>query len=74
MLIQISGFCSNFIKKLGVISLTYMYLSTPKEGFTTIFSATVSYGKRSFHHKKTGVTFPISLGKRRPPITFHIHV
>ena len=36
------------------------------------FSATLSYGKTAFHHKKTGVTFPISLRKRRPSITFHI--
>jgi len=59
-----------FIKQLGAVSLTY--LSILKEGFTPIFIATLSYGKKAFHHKKTGVTFPISLGKRRPSITFHI--
>jgi len=45
----------------GAVSLTY--LSILKEGFTPIFSATLSNGK-AFHHKKTGVTFPICLGKR----------
>jgi len=54
----------------GAVSLTY--LSILKEGFTPFFSATLSYGKRAFHHKKTGVTFSISLGKRRPSITFYI--
>jgi len=57
-------------KNQGAVSLTY--LSILKEGFTPILSATLSYGKRAFHHKKTGVTFPIILGKRRPFITFHI--
>jgi len=57
-------------KHQGAVSLTY--LSILKEGFTPIFSATLSYGKRAFYHKKTGVTFPISLGKHRPSITFHI--
>jgi len=54
----------------GAVSLTY--LGILKERFTPIFSATLIYGKRAFHHKKTGVTFPISLGKRRLSITFHI--
>jgi len=45
--------------KQGAVSLTY--LSILKEGFTPIFSATLSYEKRAFHHKKTVVTFPISL-------------
>jgi len=45
----------------GAVSLTY--LSILKEGFTPIFSAILSYGK-SVYHKKTGVTFPIYLGKR----------
>jgi len=42
---------------LGAVSQTH--LSILKEGF----SATLSYGK-AFHHKETGVTFPICLGKR----------
>jgi len=41
----------------GAVSLTY--LSILKEGFTPIFSATLA-----FLHKKTGVSFPICLGKR----------
>jgi len=61
---------ANFIGLQGAVWLTY--LGILKEGFTPIFSATLSYGKRAFHHKKTGVTFPISLGKCRPSITFHI--
>ena len=43
---------------LGAVSLTY--LSILKAGFTPIFSTTLSYGKRVFYHKKTGVYFPIS--------------
>jgi len=58
------------IVQLGAVSLTY--LSILKDGLTPIFSATLSYGKRTFHHKKTGVTFSIRLGKHRPSITVHI--
>ena len=45
------------VEDQAAVSLTY--LSILKEGFTPIFSATLSYGKRAFNHKKTGVTFPI---------------
>jgi len=38
-------------------------LSILREGFAPIFSATLSYEK-AFHHKKSGVTFPIGLGNR----------
>ena len=47
---------------LWAVSLTY--LSILKEGLTPIFSATLSYGQKTFHPKKAGVTFPICLGKR----------
>ena len=50
------------LEPLRAVSLTY--LSILKEGFVPIFSATLSYGRRAFHHKKTGITFPICLGKR----------
>jgi len=52
------------IEHMVLVAILLTYLSILKEGFTPIFSATVSYGKRELHHKKTGVTFPISLGKR----------
>ena len=48
---------------MGQRAVSLTYLSILKEGFTPICSATLSYGK-AFHHKKTGVTFPICLGKR----------
>ena len=51
---------SQLLVAQGAVSLTY--LSVLKEGFTPIFSATLSYGKA--FQKKTGVTFPIGLGQR----------
>jgi len=44
-----------WIKLLGAVSLTY--LSILKEGFTPIFSATLSYGKERFTIRKLGSKF-----------------